>query len=387
MTKQIWVVSIEPIDTRYTREWYDHIPKLIDNTAKFKGEEVDVIVVNGDQVTPVTTPGAFLDFGATNIWKSSQLMNIAEEFRKGNVKSGDKFLYTDAWNPTVIQVKYMSELLNIPVEIHGMWHAGSYDSHDFLGRLIGDKPWIKNAEQSMFNCYDTNWFATNFHLNMFLKGMYPEYAAAYDENLNNSMALPIKSSADKIKSNLVDTKKVNLTGWPMEYLFSILEPYKNLAKKQQIVFPHRLAPEKQLEIFKDLETSMPQYTWIVCQEKTLTKHEYHTILGESSIVFSASLQETLGLSIIEGLICNTTPFIPDRLSYTEMYNTDFKYPSEWTANWESYLTHKDLLMERITSIINARSQTPIILNSLLTRQLENITDYINASALLGALLT
>ena len=40
----------------------------------------------------------------------------------------------------------MAELLGVDISIGGLWHAGSYDPHDFLGRLIGDKPWVRHAE-------------------------------------------------------------------------------------------------------------------------------------------------------------------------------------------------------------------------------------------------
>jgi hypothetical protein len=52
----------------------------------------------------------------------------------------------------------------------------------------------------------------------------------------------------------------------------------------------------------------------------LTKEEYHTLLGESKMVFSANLQETLGISCYEGAVVGAIPLVPDRLSYTEMYD-------------------------------------------------------------------
>ena len=42
---------------------------------------------------------------------------------------------------------YMAELLGVDITIGGLWHAGSYDPK-ILGRLIGDKPWVRHAEQS-----------------------------------------------------------------------------------------------------------------------------------------------------------------------------------------------------------------------------------------------
>jgi glycosyltransferase involved in cell wall biosynthesis len=140
---------------------------------------------------------------------------------------------------------------------------------------------------------------------------------------------------------------IQLTGWPMEYLQETLVPYKNMEKKDTIVFPHRIAPEKQVDIFKDLAKELPEYEFIVCQEKQLTKNEYHNILGEAKVVFSANLQETLGISAYEGALTGAIPMVPDRLSYTEMYDEDFKYPSEWTESFESYTKHKSKLIEKL----------------------------------------
>ena len=61
----------------------------------------------------------------------------------------------------------MAELLNVKIRIGGLWHAGSYDPQDFLGRLVGDKPWVRHAEKSMFYTYDDNYFATTFHAEIF----------------------------------------------------------------------------------------------------------------------------------------------------------------------------------------------------------------------------
>jgi len=113
------------------------------------------------------------------------------------------------------------------------------------------------------------------------------------------------------------------------------------------LFPHRIAPEKQVEIFRDLAIQLPQYEFVVCQDTQLDKHEYHKLLGRAKIVFSANLQETLGISCYEGALVDAIPVVPDRLSYKEMYYDTFKYPSEWTLDWDSYLVHKQELCHHI----------------------------------------
>lgn len=159
----IYLVDLESVESRYTKQWKTHFPKLI---AK-SGFNVKVIDGPSAGIPEATTPGAFLNFGGTNIYKAAQISKIAELFCNGEVKDGDYFLYTDAWNPTVIQLKYMAELLGIKIRIGGMWHAGSYDPQDFLGRLIGNKVWVRNAEMAMYECFDDNYFATKFHIDIF----------------------------------------------------------------------------------------------------------------------------------------------------------------------------------------------------------------------------
>jgi glycosyltransferase involved in cell wall biosynthesis len=316
----IWLVDLEAVETRYTKQWKIELPKIL------KKNNHTVKIISGGESPQATTPGAFLNFGGTNVYKSKQLEIIGLAFCNGEVQDGDYFLYTDAWNPTVIQLKYMAELLNVKIKIGGMWHAGSYDPQDFLGRLIGDKPWVRYAEKSMFECFDHNYFATNFHIDMFLNNLLDKEAV-----VNNS--------------------KIVRCGWPMEYLKDTLYDYKNSSKENIILFPHRLAPEKQLDIFLDLKKTMPQYEFIVCQDKQLDKHQYHTLLGKSKMVFSANLQETLGISWYEGALVNCIPMVPNRLSYEEMALDEFKYPTEWTESLESYHTHKKLIIEKITNYI------------------------------------
>ena len=312
----IFIVDIEAVDTRYTKQWKEYLPKQLRQATN-----EDVVVISGGETPQATTPGAFLNFGGTNVYKSKQLETIGEMFCKGQVADGDYFLYTDAWNPTVIQLKYMAELLGVDITIGGLWHAGSYDPQDFLGRLIGDKPWVRHAEQSMYECYDDNFFATDFHIDLFTDTMMDNYN--------------------------VDMDKAIKVGWPMEYLKDSLISYKGMEKRDLILFPHRVAPEKQVEIFNDLAHHLPEYEFVVCQDQQLTKNEYHNLLGEAKMVFSANLQETLGISWYEGALVDAIPMVPDRLSYSEMSLPEFKYPSKWTEDYSEYVKYRGEIVSKI----------------------------------------
>lgn len=352
---KIFLVDLEAVSTRYTGQWKTSVPSLLQNKT-----HCDVEVISGPTDIPeATTPGAFLNFGGTNIYKANQVEQIARLFCEGKVHSGDHFLFTDAWHPGIINLKYMSELLGIPVKTHGLWHAGSYDPQDFLGRLIGDTPWVRNAEASFFYCFDHNYFATDFHIEMFLENLFSE------------------DDVEEFKK--WHPGQIVRTGWPMEYMDGLLTPYKHMEKRDLILFPHRIAPEKQVEIFRDLKDQLPQFDFVVCQDQTLTKNEYHNLLGESKIVFSANLQETLGISCYEGALVDAIPMVPDRLSYSEMYNDVFKYPSEWTKSWDDYKQNRTKICDRIVEyMISYHDLLPKIKD-----QAYNLTqDFFSASNLL-----
>jgi hypothetical protein len=323
---RVFLVDLEAVETRYTGEWKTHLPVLLKRNGH------DVQIIDGPEDIPrATTPGAFLNFGGTNIYKSRQVETMGRLFCSGRISPGDHFIFTDAWHPGIVNLKYMSELLQIPVTIHALWHAGSYDPQDFLGRLIGDAPWVRYAEKSFFQAIDHNYFATQFHINMFVE---------------NLLEVP-QGKITNVAGSLMHEGKIVRSGWPMEYMPDTLSMYKGMPKRDLILFPHRIAPEKQVEVFRDLKDHLPQYEFVICQERQLTKNEYHNMLGEAKLVFSANLQETLGISWYEGAIVDAIPMVPDRLSYSEMALDEFKYPSEWTESFDTYKTHRHRVVEQI----------------------------------------
>jgi glycosyltransferase involved in cell wall biosynthesis len=227
--------------------------------------------------------------------------------------------------------------------------------------LIGDKPWVRHAECSFFDAIDHNYFATSFHIDLF--------------------ANTFLDTDSKVGCKMI--RKIVRAGWPMEYMTDVLEPYKNLKKRNLVLFPHRIAPEKQVEIFRDLAKELPEYEFVVCQDKPLTKHEYHTLLGEAKVVFSANLQETLGISCYEGSLVGAIPMVPDRLSYGEMYDSWCKYPSAFTENWDEYVKHRKALVKVLREhmenyerhISKVKSQADALTSQYFTAEnlLKNIT--------------
>ena len=325
MTNTIYIIPIEPIENRYTKFWYRDIPNILQKEAHTKGKNYNIVTIDGETIPDQTTKGAFLDFGYTNVYKGSQTVAISKLFAEGQVQPGDKFLVTDAWNFITTAIIYMSELLDVPVEIHGIWEAGAHDPSDILGFKVG-KDWSFNQERAWFYACDKNYFASDFHRKLFL------------ENLN----IPQKDYDRAIRSS-----------HPSIHLQEECQPFQNNQERSNtIVFTHRLNQDKQPEIFRDLVKHLPKdFDYVITQDQKLNKQEYFEMMSKSKIVFSCSLHENYGYGQLEGTMCGCLPVVPDRASYSEIYLEPFKYPSKWTEDYDYYLKHRNELVDFVTNIM------------------------------------
>ena len=326
INKQIVILSLEPIETRYTCQWHTYLPKYF--SESLLGYEV--IQIDGNITTTKTTAGAFLNFVGTNEWKSSQMFKFFEHVGSGKINDDAIIIITDFWNPCVNQIKYTKELMNKSWTVIGFAHAGMYDPYDFLGRDIKDRAWGKATEMALFESYDKVVFATDFHVNLFLSS-YP--------NVNRA--------------------KILRSGLPFKILSEQIKP---LEKEDIVLFPHRLAPEKRHDIFLKYKEALPQYKFITCQETPLTKDEYHSLLGRSKVVFSANQQETLGISTCgEALYADAIPFAPMTLSYNEILPDFCKYTTNHNLSLNisrlsdimtAYNMYREILQKYKTNILN-----------------------------------
>jgi hypothetical protein len=246
----------------------------------------------------------------------------------------------------------MSDLLDIPVEIHSIWHAGAYDPSDILGYKM-NKPWPWHTEAGWFHSSDYNYYATNSHKHMFLT------------NLN----IPVEYYDKAIRS-----------GQPHELIVDDLLRYLPTAKTNTVMWPHRYNDDKQPAIAEDLSND---FDMVITQKMNLDKAAYYAKMGTCKAIFSCALHENLGISVMEAVLTGAIPIVPDRCSYSEMYLPEFKYPSEWTKDYVAYVENRPQLTAFIQEKLDNFDQY--------TQQLEEqrdilIKNYLNSSVMISNIL-
>lgn len=293
MAKQkLYILTLEPIEQRYTKQWYKYLKKEFSKYFNVK-------YIDGTIGSDKIEKGKFLDINNTNIWKAEQVIEIANLFKEDKIKKGDRFIFMDGWHFGVTALKYMSQLNNIPIKIYCYWHAGTWDPNDFITQA-GLKDWASCNEAGWLLACDGHFVATKYHKNL------------------------IDSQFDVFNIR----KKIHVVGFPMDWKKEIKKEIstKKVTKENLVVFPHRLDPEKQPEVFDEIaKRSKCDCKFVKTLEVTKNKKEYYKLLNKAKIIFSANLQETYGIGTVEALIMGAIPIVPSRLTYLEMYPREFRY--------------------------------------------------------------
>jgi glycosyltransferase involved in cell wall biosynthesis len=300
---RIFIVPIEPLDERYSEQWYRWWPEGLARLGH------NVSVVDPPKIFDAGKKikhGQFLDVYDTNIYKAGQAATLAQLFRDGVICDGDCVLFLDAWNPAVDQAAYMRDAGDRKVVLAGCWHAGTYDPHDFLTQK-GMSPWAAYSEMAWGRALDLNFFATEFHARLFQDTRTPDPAT------------------------------VHVTGFPL--LAQEWQQYSMPWSERPmiVVFPHRLAPEKGLEDFRQIvelyekryatEPETKTIRWVRTRDEYRPKQVYCELLGSARVAVSTARQETWGIAMLEAASLGCHICAPDRLSYPEIYEAKELYRS------------------------------------------------------------
>ena len=214
----IYILELEKLKERYTDWWGSYIP------SRFQSLGIHYKVITGEPLSSTVKTGTVLDASGTNYFKASQLKIICEMFHNNKINSGDSFLVCDIWFPGIEMISYMSELYNIPVNIWGVWHAGSITTNDFAEPM---HPWAKYFELGFLKICRGIFVGSEYSKQSITRLFYfiPNYES---ESITN---------------------KIYSYGMPLD--FNNLQQYSKEPQNKEniIVFPHRPDPEKNPDIF------------------------------------------------------------------------------------------------------------------------------------------
>lgn len=294
---RLWWLPIEPLEQRYSAQWFRWWRRACDQAG------VPHTAILGEPLTDSIECGEFLDVFGTNYYKATQLQEVARRLRAGRIGDGDVLFVHDGWFPGLEAVAYMRDLTGIKLGIAAFFHAGSYDPWDFLGRTPPVPSWAQHCERAWLTLCDLILVGSQFHRDLLL----------------TSRNVPGLADRIRVVGNLFDVAEIAAYG-------------DGVHKENLVVFPHRLAPEKQPEVWEWLVDRVaprwPDWRFVRTFDTCTDKADYYRTLARARVCVSTARQETWGIAMMESVALGCIPIVPRRCSYPELYPEQYVYRSK-----------------------------------------------------------
>lgn len=323
-SQQLFFVPIEPLEERYTKEWYDNFPRIF-HEAGFA-----VTTIDGEQLSTSITTGAFLDMNDTIVYKNAQMSKIAHLFKTKAIRPGAIFFIADIEFWGIEALRLISQLNQVPIKIFGFLHAASYTAEDAFSVAT---PYQKYTELGWLAACDGVFVGSKYHKQAVIE----------------RRILPYADEKDKL--GLI--RKIHVTGNP---LFESEDTTEGWIKRKKLVITNRFDYEKRPNLSlqfayllkkrnKDLDivitTSRPEFRsnqkWLVdlargmeedgilTIEEGITKKQYHNHLKTARVMLTNSIEENFGYCIAEALRYNCAPLMPNHCSHPEFVDGDERF--------------------------------------------------------------
>lgn len=322
--RKLFYCGLESYESRYTLQLQDWNEKV------FKKRNLDYVVVPGNTIddTKAISVGQVLDAHGRSYFAMSQMMNLVQMMRNGEVTGEDAIFFEDMFQPGIESLPYIMN--QIPEKDRPqVWVrclAQAIDPDDFV-HVWGMSKWMSLYEE-MCNEFVTGVLASN------------------EEMVSHMRIANWKAPIYNISGLAFDKEEVqNRVG-------NII-PFKD--REMRVVFAARFDQEKQPDFFMDLIEHYYKSHWSVtkCEfailqggplrsnnpkyierarelenrgflkiYENLKKNEYYDILNDSRVLFNCALQDWTSNTVSEADALGANVLFPAYRSFPEIFAND-----------------------------------------------------------------
>lgn len=328
--KNIFIIDSNTIDFKYLPRWQKNLKMSIDEYIIKNKEKFDVVTIYNNifntHIMNNDTPLTYLDIIEQQTIVTNTLIDL---IKNNKIKQGDHFIFMDAWNPAILQLQYLSVSLGIKFYIHGFWHKSVSNKTSYL-YFTQNRTWLKNTERALVAAINYNYYDTEFHFSMMKDFLFKTLG---------------------MKRMINGQNKFTNCSAPLDHIHDISSDYNNVIKRNMILFTERGTLNRQLVNFRELKMAMPEYEFVYIFDRGITEEQYFGLLASAKAVISFDTIDSDYPFVYEALKFKTIPIVPNRLNFTELAHESFRYPSEWSDSYSSFIQHLDEFKEYINDKI------------------------------------
>ena len=321
--RKLFYMGLEPYEGRYTLQLQDW------STAVYDRRDIDYIVVPGETIdnTKAISVGQVLDAHGRSYFGMSQLMNLVQMHRNGEITADDAIFFEDMFQPGMEALPYI--LCQVPEEqrptIYLRCLAQAIDPDDFV-HVWGMEKWMSLYEKMCNEIPNVHILATNEEMVAHMK------IAGWEAPIYNISGLSFG------KAEVQGRIDNNIKPW--------------IERSDRVVFAARFDQEKQPDFFMDviemvkavrpdvefavlsggpLRSNNPKYleraNQMVADGKLtimadLQKNEYYNVVNDSKVLFNCALQDWVSNTVSEADALGCNVVYPAYRSFPETFGND-----------------------------------------------------------------
>ena len=327
--RKLFYMGLESYEARYTlqlTEW---------NTRVFERRGINYVIVPGNTIdnTQSISVGQVLDAHGRSYFSMSQMMNLVQMMRNGDVTSEDVIYFEDMFQPGIESLPYILNQVpaNMRPRIFVRCLAQAIDPDDFV-HVWGMSKWMSLYEKMVCELVRDSGgavLASNEEMAMHMK------IAGWDCPIYNISGLAF--GKDEVRERVGN----KITPWN--------------ERKQRVVFSARWDQEKQPDFYMDLINAyferhpVSATEFCVCSGSTLRsnndsymqrttemasigrlklyqdldKNAYYNIVNNSRVVFNCALQDWVSNTVSEADALGCNVLYPAYRSFPETFANDY----------------------------------------------------------------
>jgi len=323
--RKLFYMGLEPYEGRYTLQLQDWSERV------YKKRNIDYTIVPGTTIdnTKSISVGQVLDAHGRSYFGMSQMMNLVQMMRNGEVTSDDAIFFEDMFQPGMESLPYILNQVDEKhrPQIYLRCLAQAIDPDDFV-HVWGMSKWMSLYEQLCNEIPNVNILATN------------EEMVAHMRIANWKAPIYNISGLSFGKEEVLERVDNKLTPWS--------------EREDRIIFAARWDQEKQPGFFMDIIEEVKATDWGKDYEfalciggplrsnaqkyvdraleleqkglfkiyKDLQKNEYYNLLNKSKLLFNCALQDWVSNTVSEGDTLGCNVLYPAYRSFPETFAND-----------------------------------------------------------------
>jgi len=320
--RKLFYMGLESYEARYTlqlTEW---------NRRVFDSRGLEVVYVPGQTIddSKKIVVGQVLDAHGRSYYSMSQMMNLVQMMRNGEVTNEDAIFFEDMFQPGIESLPYILDQVpeHMKPKVYVRCLAQSVDPDDFV-HVWGMAPWMSTYEK-MVNHFATAVLATNEEMvaHMRIAGwtapIYNISGLAFGkQEVIERLGKPVNKWSDR-KKRVVFAARFDQEKQPGFYL-DIIEAMK------------KRRPDIDFAILQggSLRSNRPEYVERARQlaaqglleiHENLKKHQYYEIVDSSRVLFNCALQDWVSNTVSEADALGCNVLYPAYRSFPETFAND-----------------------------------------------------------------